>query len=25
VVDGSLGTPTPLVADAHAAGLVVHP
>jgi glycerophosphoryl diester phosphodiesterase len=23
--DGSLGTPTPLVADAHAAGLVVHP
>jgi len=25
VVDGSLGTPTSLVADAHAAGLVVHP
>jgi glycerophosphoryl diester phosphodiesterase len=23
--DGTLGTPTPLVADAHAAGLVVHP
>jgi glycerophosphoryl diester phosphodiesterase len=24
-VDGSLGTPTSLIADAHAAGLVVHP
>jgi glycerophosphoryl diester phosphodiesterase len=23
--DGSLGTPSPLVADAHAAGLVLHP